>query len=98
DDLFINKVATRENTTVVIDPEAFTLSKPKQTWRDWIRQKRRHYSTGKYYKTSHKFLLGLYTGSFILFYLLFVTSLIFFDMRCSLIPFAVRMTTQALIW
>ncbi len=81
DDLFINKVATKYNTAVVIDSQAFTVSKPKQTWKDWMRQKNRHYSTGKFYKTSHKFLLGLYTASFILYYPLFITSLFLFDWR-----------------
>ncbi len=98
DDLFINKVATKHNTAVVIDPQAFTMSKPKQTWKDWMRQKNRHYSTGKFYKTSHKFLLGLYTASFILFYPLLIASIIFFDWRLALIPFAVRMIIQAIIW
>lgn len=98
DDLFINRVATKENTSVVIDPEAFTLSKPKQTWKDWKKQKNRHYSTGKFYKTSHQFLLGLYTASFFFFYPLFAASLIFFDWRWALIPFAVRLFTQAIIW
>ncbi len=98
DDLFINKVATKHNTAVVIDPQAFTLSKPKQTWKDWMRQKNRHYSTGKFYKTSHQFLLGLYTGSFILFYPLFITSIVLFDWRLALIPFVIRMLTQAIIW
>jgi cellulose synthase/poly-beta-1,6-N-acetylglucosamine synthase-like glycosyltransferase len=98
DDLFINKVATKENTTVVIDPDAFTLSKPKQTWKEWIRQKRRHYTTGKFYKPAHKFLLGLYTGSFLLFYVLFLLSLLFFDWRWSLIPFGIRLIIQAFIW
>jgi glycosyltransferase involved in cell wall biosynthesis len=98
DDLFINRVATKANTAVVIDPEAFTLSKPKRTWSDWRKQKNRHYSTGKFYKTSHKFLLGLYTGSFFLFYPLFTLSMIFFDWRWSLIPFVFRLITQAIIW
>jgi glycosyltransferase involved in cell wall biosynthesis len=98
DDLFINKVATGKNTAVVIDQEAFTLSTPKQTWKEWIRQKNRHYSTGKYYKFSHKFLLGLYTGSFFLFYPLFVLSIVFFDWRWSLIPFVIRLVVQASIW
>src|SRR5688572_18031173 len=98
DDLFINKVATKDNTAVVIDPKAFTLSKPKQTWKDWVKQKNRHYSTGKFYKTSHKFLLGLYTLSFFLFYPLLIASILFFDWRLALIPFAVRMVTQAIIW
>lgn len=98
DDLFINKVATKNNTAVVIDPEAFTLSNPKESWKEWLRQKNRHYSTGKFYKTSHKFLLGLYTFSFFCFYPLFVASLILFDWRWALIPFAVRLIVQALIW
>lgn len=98
DDLFINKVATKHNTAVVIDPQAFTVSKPKQTWKDWMRQKNRHYSTGKFYKASHQFLLGLYTGSFILFYPLFIASIVLFDWRLALIPFVIRMITQAIIW
>lgn len=98
DDLFINKVATKKNTAVVIDSDAFTLSKPKQTWKEWKKQKNRHYSTGKFYKPSHKFLLGLYTASFFLFYPLMVASLIFFDWRWSLIPFGVRLIIQAVIW
>ena len=98
DDLFINKVATKENTAVVIDKAAFTLSAPKKTWRDWMRQKSRHYSTGKFYKGSHQLLLALYTGSFFLFYPFFVLSLIFFDWRYTLIAFGVRLITQGLIW
>jgi cellulose synthase/poly-beta-1,6-N-acetylglucosamine synthase-like glycosyltransferase len=77
DDLFINQVSNSKNTSVVIDPEAFTLSQPKKTWKEWMRQKNRHYSTGKFYKSSDQFLLGLYTGSFFLFYPLFVLSLVF---------------------
>ena len=98
DDLFINQVANKRNTAVSLDPEAFTLSKPKQTWKDWMRQKNRHYSTGKFYKASHQFLLGLYTGSFILFYPLFIASLFLFDWRFALIPFIIRLITQAIIW
>lgn len=98
DDLFINKVATKHNTAVVIDSEAFTLSKPKQSWKDWKRQKNRHYSTGKFYKSSHQFLLGLYTASFFFFYPLFIASLMLFDWRWSLIPFGVRLITLGIVW
>ena len=68
DDLFINQVATRKNTSVVIDPESFTISQPKKTFTQWWIQKKRHISTGRYYRTKHKILLGTYTGSIILFY------------------------------
>src|ERR1700710_2222743 len=54
DDLFINKVATKENTAIVIDPDTFTLSEPKKTFSEWFRQKTRHYTTSRYYKKQHK--------------------------------------------
>jgi len=98
DDLFINKVANKHNTTVVLDPDAFTLSAPKTTWREWRHQKARHYSTGKFYRASHKFLLGLYTASQFILYPLFVASLLFFDWRFALIPFALRLLVQGIIW
>lgn len=98
DDLFINKVANSHNTSVVIDPEAFTLSQPKTSWKEWMRQKRRHYTTGKFYKGKHKFLLGLYTGSLFLFYPLFVIALIFFDWRLVMIPFVLKLIVQAIVW
>jgi len=98
DDLFINKVATRNNTAVMMDPEAFTLSRPKQSWKEWMRQKNRHYSTGKYYKPSIKWLLGLYTASYFLFYPLFVASLLLFDWRWSLIPLGLRLLSLGLVW
>ena len=98
DDLFINKVATKKNTAIVLDPDTFTVSKPKQTWKDWMRQKNRHYTTGKYYKPSHKILLGLYTFSFFLFYPLLAASFLFFDWRLSFIPFSIRFFVQAVIW
>jgi cellulose synthase/poly-beta-1,6-N-acetylglucosamine synthase-like glycosyltransferase len=97
DDLFINKVAKKNNTAVVIDPEAFTFSSPKKTWQDWKRQKTRHYSTGKYYRTTHKFLLGSYTLTLFLFYPLFAAALIFFGWKWALIPFGIRLIVQAII-
>ena len=98
DDLFINRVANSHNTAVVLDPEAFTLSAPKQTWKDWKRQKSRHYSTGKFYKKGHQFLLGLYTATYFFFYPLFVLSLLFFDWRLALIPLGLRLLTLAIVW
>lgn len=98
DDLFINKVATAHNTAVVLNPDAFTLSAPKQTWQEWRKQKARHYTTGKYYKPLHKWLLGLYTGSFLMLYPLLVVSVLFFDWRWAVIPFIIRFAVQAVIW
>lgn len=97
DDLFINNAATKKNTTMVIDKEAFTLSEPAKTWKQWISQKKRHYTTSKYYKPVHKFLLGLYACSLFLFYPLFIVSLFLFSWKLTLIAFGVRFTVQAFV-
>ncbi|MDE3124506.1 MAG: glycosyltransferase [Bacteroidota bacterium] len=98
DDLFINKVATKINTAIVLDPEAFTLSEPKQSWRDWMKQKNRHYSTSKYYQFKHKFWLGLYTFSFFWIYPLLVASIIFFNWWITLAVFGSRLLIQGIIF
>ena len=98
DDLFINKVATAKNTRIVIDQDAVTLSEPKKTWGEWVRQKTRHFSTAKYYKPKHKFLLGLYTISQFLFYPLFISSFFFFDWKWVITVFALRFLSQAFIY
>ena len=98
DDLFINKVATKENTNIVINPEAFTLSEPKKTFGEWMKQKTRHYSTGKYYQPKTKFLLGLYSASHFLFYPFFIISLFIFDWRIVLGIFGLRLLIQAFIY
>lgn len=68
DDLFINTVANRKNTTISISKEAQILSKPKKRFIDWARQKKRHFSTAKYYKFKHKLILFLYYLASVLFY------------------------------
>jgi len=59
DDLFVNKVSTHGNTTVVCHAEALTWSLPKTTFHEWIMQKRRHLSVSPYYKSSTRMVLGL---------------------------------------
>ncbi len=70
DDLFVNQNATKENCAISLHPDSFTISEPKTTFKDWINQKRRHVSTASYYKPIHKFLLGLYFSSQLLFWIL----------------------------
>lgn len=97
DDLFIHKIATGKNTRIVIDPEAFTLSEPKQHFGDWYRQKNRHYSTGKYYAPKYKFLLGTYSLTQFLYYPALLLSLVLFDWKFTLSVFALRFITQGII-
>lgn len=97
DDLFINKVATKKNTAVVIDPEAITRSIPKTTWKNWFRQKSRHYTTAKYYKPKHKFLLGLYFSSQFIYYPLLAAAIIFYDWKFVLPIFGLRLIWQGFV-
>lgn len=97
DDLFINQVANSKNTQIVTDPEAHTLSEPKKKWSHWMTQKYRHYTTGRYYKPKHKFLLGLYSLSLFLIYPLLVLSIIFFNWWITLSVYGLRLIFQAIV-
>ncbi len=68
DDLFINKYATKKNTAVVIRPESITLSIPKDNYKAYFEQKKRHFQVGKYYRTKDKLKLGFYSFSNLLFW------------------------------
>ena len=70
DDLFINEIATSQNTAICYAKDSFTASEPKTSFKDWIRQKRRHISTAEHYKKIHKLLLGLFYISQFLFWFL----------------------------
>ena len=68
DDLFISQVANKRNTKVYIDATNRVESEPKRTWKTWVRQKKRHYSTGVKYKPQTNTVLGLLLGSRLAYY------------------------------
>jgi len=70
DDLLINEMATKHNTTLMIDPSTFVYSEPKSGLLDWLHQKRRHVSTSFHYKSSHQLILGTLSTSQIVFNIL----------------------------
>ncbi len=98
DDLFINMAATKSNTKINIDADAFTLSEPAKTWSQYAKQKKRHYSTAKYYKPLHKFLLSVYAFTHFLFYPLLVASIILYNWKFALIVFGVRFIIQSIVY
>lgn len=77
DDLFINQVAKSSNTTICISKESFTESIPKQSFKDWTLQKRRHISTAGHYRLKHKIYLALFYSSQLLFWSLAITLMVF---------------------
>lgn len=97
DDLFINGCATKENTAVVIDSDAFTLSTPVERWRDWVAQKERHNATGRYYKTKDKFSLGLYMITHLAFYPLAIFALFYLPWTWVVPAIVLKVFIQGLI-
>ncbi len=78
DDLFVNENADRYNTVVEIHPESFTQSLPKTKFKNWIRQKKRHLTTGMWYKKEHRRFLGAELLSRMVFYLSAILLLTFY--------------------
>jgi glycosyltransferase involved in cell wall biosynthesis len=66
DDLFVNRHASSRNVAVVLGKEAIVRSLPKKTWRAYFRQKIRHLAVGRRYRFGDKFLLGLFSITWIL--------------------------------
>src|SRR5690606_2334305 len=98
DDLFINKVANKKNTAVVIDKEAFTYSEPKKTFKGWFIQKKRHFSTAKYYRPKHKYKLVSYSISHFLIYPFFIAAFFFTHWIPVLSVMVFRIILQSVIY
>lgn len=97
DDLFVNEAATKDNVEICVEPEAFTYSIPKKKFSSWIKQKKRHYSTAKLYKTKHRFLLGAYYLFNLLFWLLGAATLFTEFWILGLVIIFIRLAFQHLI-
>lgn len=98
DDLFVNQVANGSNTRIQPAADAITYSRPKLTFASWFRQKKRHLTTGGFYKARHKFTLGFYSLSQLAFFALLVTLLILqVDWILLLGIYLLRLFTQLFI-
>ncbi|WP_255518083.1 glycosyltransferase [Fulvivirga sp. M361] len=73
DDLFINKNAHAENTSVVIGYEATICSIPKTTYKAFFKQKLRHLSVGRHYSGKSKTILSLFSISHLLSWVLLIS-------------------------
>ena len=63
DDLLVRIAATPKNYGVVSNPLSYTQSKAPESFQQWILQKKRHLSTGKYYRKKVQLILGSYALS-----------------------------------
>lgn len=98
DDLFVNDNANGKNVRVSINPDSFTRSVPETSFKSWIYQKKRHLTTGTYYKFKHQLLLGLELMSRFMFFISLITGLFFPDiLLIILIGFLIRYLLQLMI-
>jgi poly-beta-1,6-N-acetyl-D-glucosamine synthase len=69
DDLFINKVANRDNLVICTHPSTWMFSTAKKDYRSWYRQKARHILSSHFYSLKSRVLLALQSISALFFYL-----------------------------
>lgn len=97
DDLFINQVATKNNTSICTSKNSFTVSKQKISFSSWFQQKRRQVFTTSHFKPIHKTLLGLFYVSQLLFWILaFILLINGFQWQITLALVLTRLTMQYL--
>ncbi|MBN2348955.1 MAG: glycosyltransferase [Bacteroidales bacterium] len=99
DDLFVNETANKHNTAIEVAADSFTRSLPKENWGEWFQQKARHFTTGKYYKKNHKFLLGLENISRFIYYSCFLYLILSLNFILFVLPaFGFRLLVQLIFF
>jgi len=99
DDLFINQVARRSNTRVMLHPDSFTLSGQHHSFRDWMIRKKNQAWTTRLYRSWHRIISGIYSLGIFLFYLLFVVLLVMNYNPVLVLPvFLLRLIVQIYIF
>ncbi len=98
DDMLVRIRGTKDNFAVVCNESAFTYSNAKATWADWIKQKQRHFSTGRNYKSDIKALLGAYGITHALAWLCFFVLLFCDHWDMALILMGIRCMVFWIVW
>lgn len=73
DNVFINRIATKENTTIVISPESMVVSNAIEDFSSWRRIKTKYLATQKHYRRNATKIFTCELFSRYAFYLLFAT-------------------------
>ncbi len=99
DDLFINQVAGKAKVNISPAADSHTISIPKTSWNEWFLQKRRHLTTGPLYKPKHKFLLGIFMMSQLLFFpLIIILFVIQYNLPVIISLFVLRLIIQLVVF
>ena len=94
DDLYVNQHANGENTSIILGQDATIHTFAEKSWGDFLHQKKRHLSVGKYYKLKHRFWLGLFLVSWLVSWLTIVPAVLFSNLYIVVIAL---MTVRVLI-
>lgn len=104
DDLFINQVATSENTRVETDANAIVRMQPVFRAKDWREEKIGYASTARLYRGVQRWLVGLETSTRLAFYGAWITMLVIGILNfhwlaagIAFFIFLLRFTMQAII-
>lgn len=98
DDLFVNSNADKNNTVVEFRKETHTRSVPAASVNEWVKQKKRHMITARYYKSGDKFRLFMEPFTRVLFYVSLIILLYnIFLWQYVLIIFGLRLIIQTII-
>lgn len=90
DDLFVNKYATSNNTTVTIDKESIIYTEPKKSLVEYVKQKTRHLSVGKHYKLKDKMILGVIQLMLFLFWIILISLFVYGFVWQGIALFSIR--------
>lgn len=83
DDLTVNELRAKSKPGINLDPASFVFSIPKYNLADWIKQKRRHVSTARYYTLKDKAILFSFYSSHVAWWI-GILFFIFVDIRLAL--------------
>jgi glycosyltransferase involved in cell wall biosynthesis len=96
DDLFVQEIQSKGTTSIVITQESHTHSPSPKTWKKFLNQKSRHFSTSSKYNLSTLILLGFYQLFIILFYASTIASLLTMSNLATLLTvFLIKNLVQA---
>ena len=90
DDLLIQQIATSRNSTVGINSQTITRSKPTEGFRAWWRQKHRHLHAGKSYPITVVICLSIYPVFGLLYYLGCIYCLFTHDIKAIMLFYILR--------
>lgn len=96
DDLFINEVATKANTSLVWSKDAHIETEALQDMKAWSYQHKQRAHTFKYYKTRHKLILSGYFISRLLFWLCAIASFFLLSWQLATSLIGIRILIQYL--